>query len=91
MTIDIDEARVEHSEIGLWLGWTIATAGGMLLGFLTSVPLVNLLNLRFAQIIVPVLTGTIIGFAQWIVLRRYVTAGSHGVLADGISLEGRIK
>ena len=85
MTIDIDEAKVEHSELGLWLGWTMATAGGMLLGFLTSIPLVNLLNLGFAQIIVPVLTGTIIGFAQWIVLRRYVTASSHWVLADGIS------
>jgi hypothetical protein len=85
MTIDLDEAKVEHSEIGLWLGWTVATAGGMLLGFLTSIPLVNLLNLGFAQIIVPVLAGTIIGFAQWIVLRRYVTASSRWVLADGIS------
>ena len=85
MTIDLDEAKVQHSEIGLWLSWTLATAGGMLLGFLLSLPLVNLLNLSFAQIIVPVLAGTIIGFAQWIVLRRYVTATTHWVLADGIS------
>jgi hypothetical protein len=85
MTIDLDEAKVEHSEIGLWLSWTLVTAGGMLLGFLLSLPLVNLLNLGFAQIIVPVLAGTIIGFAQWIVLRRYVTASTQWVLADGIS------
>ena len=57
----------------------------MLFGFLLSLPLINLLNLGFAQIIVPVLAGTIIGFAQWIVLRRYVTPSTQWVLADGIS------
>lgn len=85
MTIDIDEAKVERSEIGLWLGWTLATAGGMLLGFLPSIPLVNALNLGFAQIAVPVLAGTVIGFAQWFVLRRYVTASTHWLWTDGIS------
>ncbi|HEX5840706.1 MAG TPA: hypothetical protein VFY26_22900 [Anaerolineales bacterium] len=85
MTIDIDEAKVERSEIGLWLGWTIATAGGMLLGFLPTIPLVNLLDLGVAQIAVPVLAGTVIGFAQWIVLRRYLTAHSNWELVDGVS------
>jgi len=85
MTIDIDEAKVERSEIGLWLGWTLATAGGMLLGFLPTIPLVNLLDLGIAQIAVPVLAGTVIGFAQWIVLRRYLTAHSNWELADGVS------
>jgi len=85
MTIDIDEARVERNEIGLLLGWTVATAGGMLLGFLPTILVVNVLNLGLAQIIVPVLAGTIIGFAQWIVLRRYVTASSSWMLADGTS------
>jgi hypothetical protein len=85
MTIDIDEAKVERSEIGLWLGWTVATAGGMLLGFLPTIPLVNLLDLGIAQIAVPVLAGTVIGFAQWIVLRRYLTSHSNWELADGVS------
>ncbi|RPJ28926.1 MAG: hypothetical protein EHM33_02935, partial [Chloroflexi bacterium] len=85
MTIDIDEAKVERSEIGLWLGWTLATAGGMLLGFLPTVLLVDVLNLSLAQIIVPVLAGTIIGFSQWIVLRRYVTTSSNWILAGGTS------
>jgi hypothetical protein len=85
MTIDIDEAKVERSEIGLWLGWTVATAGGMLLGFLPTIPLVNLLDLGIAQIAVPVLAGTVIGFAQWIVLRRYVTASTDWILAGGTS------
>ena len=85
MTIDIDEAKVERSEIGLWLGWTVATAGGMLLGFLPTIPLVNLLDLGIAQLAVPVLAGTVIGFAQWIVLRRYLTAHSNWELADGVS------
>jgi hypothetical protein len=85
MTIDIDEAKVERNEIGLWLGWTLATAGGMLVGFLPTIPLVNLLNLGLAQIAVPVLAGTLIGFAQWIVLRRYVSASSDWILAGGTS------
>jgi hypothetical protein len=85
MTIDIDETKVERSEIGLWLAWTLATAGGMLVGFLPTIPLVNLLNLGLAQIAVPVLAGTVIGLAQWLVLRRYVTVTSQWVWTDGIS------
>jgi hypothetical protein len=85
MTIDIDEVKVERNELGLWLGWTLATAGGMLLGFLPTILLVNVLNLGLAQIAVPVLAGTVIGFAQWLVLRRYVTAGTRWDWTDGIS------
>lgn len=85
MTIDIDEVKVERNEFGLWLGWTLATAGGMLLGFLPTIPLVNLLDLGIAQIAVPVLAGTVIGLAQWIVLRRYLTASSIWELADGLT------
>lgn len=85
MTIDIDEVKVERNELGLWLGWTLATAGGMLLGFLPTILLVNVLNLGLAQIAVPVLAGTVIGFAQWLVLRRYVTAGTQWDWTDGIS------
>jgi hypothetical protein len=85
MTIDIDEAKVERNEIGLWLSWTLVTAGGMLLGFLPTVLLVDVLNLGLAQIVVPVLAGTTTGFAQWIVLRRYVTADSNWILAGGTS------
>ena len=85
MTIDIDETKVERSEIGLWLGWTLATAGGMLVGFLLAIPLVNLLDLVLAQIAVPVFAGAAIGFAQWIVLRRYLTVGSRWALGDGTS------
>ncbi len=85
MTIDIDEVKVERDELGLWLGWTLATAGGMLLGFLPTILLVDVLNLGLAQIAVPVLAGTVIGFAQWLVLRRYVTASTRWDWTDGIS------
>ena len=83
MTIDLDEAKVERSEFGLWLGWTLATAGGMLLGFLLTIPLVNLLDLGFARVIVPILAGALIGFSQWIVLKRYLTTSADWVLAGG--------
>ena len=69
----------------MWLGWTLATAGGMLPGSLPTIPPVNLPDLGLAQIIVPVLAGAIIGFSQWIVLRREVTASSDWILAGGTS------
>ena len=85
MTIDLDEAKVERNELGLWLGWTLATAGGMLLGFLPTLLLVNVLNLGLAQIIVPVFAGTIVGLAQWLALRRFLTATSDWIWAGGAS------
>jgi hypothetical protein len=85
MTIDIDEVKVEHNELGLWLGWTLATAGGMLLGFLPTLFLVNVLNLGLAQIVVPVFAGTLVGLAQWLALRRFLTATSDWILAGGTS------
>ena len=85
MTIDIDEAKVERNEFGLWLGWTLATAGGMLIGFLPALLLVNVLSLGLAQIIVPVLAGTLIGLAQWLALRNFLTTHSDWILATGTS------
>ena len=85
MTIDIDEAKVERNEFGLWLGWTLATAGGMLIGFLPSIFLVNVLSLGLAQIVVPALAGTLVGLAQWVALRRFLTAHSDWILATGAS------
>jgi len=85
MTIDIDEVKVERNELGLWLGWTLATAGGMLLGFLPTILLVNVLDLGLARIIVPVFAGTLVGLAQWVALRRYLTATTDWILAGGTS------
>jgi MFS family permease len=84
-SIDIDEAKVRRNEFGLWLGWTLATAVGMLVGSLLSIPLVNLLNLQVARVIVPVLTGFLIGLAQWTALRSYLVDGAGWVLAGGTS------
>jgi hypothetical protein len=83
MTIDLDETKVKRNEFGLWLEWTLATAGGMLVGFFLTIPLVNLLDLGFARVIVPIVAGLLIGFAQWIVLRRYLTTSVDWVLAGG--------
>lgn len=83
MTIDLDEAKIERNEFGLWLGWTLATAGGMLVGFLLTLPVVNILDLGFARIIVPLLAGVLIGFSQWIVLRYYLTTSSDWIPAGG--------
>jgi hypothetical protein len=83
MTLDLDEAKVERNEFGLWLGWTLATALGMLFGFLLTIPLVNILDLGFARILVPIFAGILIGFSQWLVLRQYLTTTSDWVFAGG--------
>ena len=85
MTIDIDEAKVDRNEFGLWLAWTLATAVGMLIGFLLAIPLVNLLDLEWARIIVPLVAGFLIGLAQWAVLRNYVVDTTDWILAAGTS------
>jgi hypothetical protein len=85
MTIDIDEVKVNRNEFGLWLGWTVATAVGMLLGFLLSIPIVNLLDLQWARVIVPLLAGFLIGLSQWFALRSYLIDATDWVLAGGTS------
>ena len=85
MTIDINEAKVARNEFGMWLEWTLATAFGMLLGFLPSIVLVNLMDLAFARFIVPLFAGFLVGLAQWVVLRKYVNEVADWVLAAGAS------
>jgi hypothetical protein len=80
MSIDIDEAKVIRNETGLWLGWMLATAVGLILGYLPSALFVNQLDLGLARIIVPLLAGVLIGVSQWLVLRNYVTDCSDWVL-----------
>lgn len=85
MTIDINESKVARNEVGMWLEWTLATAFGMLLGFLPSIVLVNVLDLALARIIVPLFAGFLVGLAQWLVLRKYVNGVSDWIWAAGAS------
>lgn len=85
MTIDISEAKVVRNGPGLWLGWTLATALGMLLGHLPLVPFIGDLDLGLARVIAPLFAGVLVGFAQWLVLRGYLTNSSDWVLAGGAS------
>lgn len=85
MTIDISESKVARNEFGMWLEWTLATAFGMLLGFLPSLVLVNIMDLAFARVIVPLFAGFLVGLAQWVVLRKYVNEVSDWILAAGAS------
>jgi len=85
MTIDINESKVARNEFGMWLEWTLATAFGMLLGFLPSLVLVNVMDLALARFIVPLFAGFLVGLAQWVVLRKYVNEVSDWILAAGAS------
>ncbi|HZD56784.1 MAG TPA: hypothetical protein VE136_08685 [Anaerolineales bacterium] len=83
MSIDIDETKVARNEFGMWLEWTLATAIGMLLGYLPSITLVDLVDVRLGRVVIPVLAGLVVGLSQWIVLRRYLTECSDWILAGG--------
>lgn len=80
MSIDIDEAKVHRNEAGLWLGWTLATAVGLVIGYLPSALFVDQVDLGLARVIVPLLAGILIGLAQWLVLRNYVTESTDWVI-----------
>jgi hypothetical protein len=80
MAIDLDEAKIRRNETALWLGWTLATALGLIIGYLPAALFVNQLDLGLARVIVPLLAGILIGVAQWLVLRRYVTESADWVL-----------
>jgi hypothetical protein len=73
MTVDIDEAKLAHNEFGLWAGWTVATAAGMLAGFLPPVLLIDTLDAWLARILIPLWAGFLVGAFQWMALRRYFT------------------
>ena len=84
MTIDIDETKVKRNEFGLWLAWTLATGLGMLIGYLPLAFLIGSLDLGVARVIVPIITGILLGLAQWLVLRPYVSNSYDWILNHAV-------
>ncbi len=83
MTIDIDEAKVARNEAGLWLGWVLATAVGMLLGYLPFVFFVEDLDLGLVRILIPLWSGFMVGVLQWLVLSRFLTHSADWIINGG--------
>jgi hypothetical protein len=72
MNIDIDEMKWVGSESTLWLQWTLATAAGMLAGFLPFLLLLEFMPLGLARLVFPLWAGLLVGLFQWFVLRRCI-------------------
>src|SRR6185503_7817569 len=68
MAIDLDEAKVNRSEFTLWLGWTLATAAGMILGFVPFAFLAPGVNVLVIRLLLPLVAGVLVGLFQWLVL-----------------------
>lgn len=83
MALDFDEAKIVGKEPALWLGWTLATAAGMLLGLLPFILLIDFLDLWLVRILVPLWAGLMVGVLQWLVLRRYLTHCADWILNGG--------
>jgi hypothetical protein len=83
MTIDIDERKVRRNELGLWLGWTLATTGGMIAGYLLPALFYPGIDLGLARVVFPLLAGFFVGFFQWLVLKGYVSQASDWILSGG--------
>lgn len=84
MTIDINEIKLKRNEISLWLAWTFATALGMLIGYLFITLLVGSLDLGVAQVIAPIISGSFLGLAQWLVLRPYISKSYDWILNHAV-------
>jgi hypothetical protein len=82
MGIDIDEAKVHRNEFGMWLGWTLATAAGMLLGFLPALLISSLLDLGLMRVILPLWTGLLVGLFQWVSLRGFMARPADWIWTD---------
>jgi hypothetical protein len=83
MSIDIDEAKVHRNEFGMWLGWTLATAAGMLLGFLPALLISSLLDLGLLRVVLPLWTGFLVGLFQWLSLRGFLIRSADWIWIDG--------
>jgi len=84
MAIDIDETEVKRNKFILWLAWTLATTLGMLIGYLPLAFLVSSLDLGIARVIVPIISGILLGLAQWLALRPYVTKSYDWILNHAV-------
>jgi hypothetical protein len=83
MSVDVSEAKVARNPLGLWGGWALATAAGMVFGSLPYVFLLNNLSLVVALILIPVSAGFLVGLFQWLVLRQYLTHSADWILHEG--------
>lgn len=85
MSIDVDEAKVNRNEFGLWAGWTLATAAALVLGFALPALVINNVELGIARIVLPLLAGFLVGLFQWLALRSYLTHSADWILHGGAS------
>jgi NhaP-type Na+/H+ or K+/H+ antiporter len=83
MTIDINEATVRRSGFNLWLAWTLATAAGMVLGFVPFSLFSADLDLGLMRFLLPLLAGVLVGLLQWLALRPYLARSVDWVLTGG--------
>lgn len=84
MTIDISEASVKRSGFSLWLAWTLATAGGLLLGLVPFAFFVADLDLGLVRILLPIVAGLLVGLFQWLALRPYLTHSADWLVNGGL-------
>lgn len=83
MAIDIDETKLARNEAGLWIGWTLATAAGMLAGYLPFLLVVDSVDLLIVRILLPIWAGFLVGLFQWFVLRQYLTHSADWIFSEG--------
>jgi hypothetical protein len=76
MAIDLDERKVERNEFRLGLAWTLATTLGLILGYLLVALVAGDIELGIVQVLTPIVSGILLGVAQWLELRGYVV-NSH--------------
>lgn len=84
MAVDIDEVKVKQNPLGLWLGWTLATTAGMLLGLLPFALLIENIDLLAVRLVMPLWAGFLVGLFQWLVVRRFLTHSVNWIVNGGV-------
>jgi len=81
--LDLSERKIRRNEFGLWLGWTLATGAGMLLGLVPFMLVVDDWDLLLLRILIPLTAGVLVGLFQWLVLRPFLAGSFDWVLSEG--------
>lgn len=81
--LDLSEAKIQRNEFSLWLGWTLATGAGMLLGLVPFMLVVGEWDLLLLRILIPLVAGVLVGLFQWLALRPFLARSFDWVLSEG--------
>lgn len=82
--------KQSHEKQKLWLRWmffsAIGLAAGLATGFSVAAPIEAIVGVMLVTPAVTMIVGSVLGFSQWLVLRRFFSRNGWWILATAIGL-----